>query len=103
MSSPGTGTDKAPLTTELGHIGYLDEVLASIAKKNSAQQQQYGGARESLLGSPKQQQQQDQEQSKLKTEEIFSPKVPSRKAPSIPKGQDAVNGLIDKVLDELDF
>lgn len=105
-SSSGTG--KSPLTTELGHSGYLDEVLASIAKKNSLQQQQYGGDHESLLGSPKQQQfsleqQQQQEQIKVKSEEIFSPKVPIRKAPSIPKGRDAVNGLIDKVLDELDF
>jgi len=104
------GTIKSPLTTELGHSGYLDEVLASIAKKNSLQQQQDGGDRESLLGSPKQQQfslekqqQQEQEQHKVKSEEIFSPKVPSRKAPSIPKGREAVNGLIDKVLDELDF
>lgn len=105
---PSPNNAGSSLTKELGHSGYLNEMLASISKKNSSQQQN-AGERELNLGSPKQSTFGDQKQQQMTLSDatspsmLLSPKAPSRKAPSAPKGADAVNGLIEKVLDELDF
>jgi hypothetical protein len=105
---PSPNNAESSLTKELGHSGYLNEMLASISKKNSSQPQN-AGEREINLASPKQSTFGDQKQQQMTLSDatspsmILSPKVPSRKAPSAPKGADAVNGLIDKVLDELDI
>jgi hypothetical protein len=71
-------------------------MLSSINKKNISQQMNVG-EREIPLSSPK------QTASLPEVTTVNTPKPPSRKPPSAPKGAEALNSLIDKVLDELDF
>jgi hypothetical protein len=90
------GKEGNVMTKELGHSGYLHEMLSSINKKNISQQMNVG-EREIPLSSPK------QTASLPEVTTANTPKPPSRKPPSAPKGAEALNSLIDKVLDELDF